>query len=414
MRSAGWIARALVLAAAASSAAAANRVWIVDSASSSIQAAVDAAADGDVVLVKAGHYAGFRIDDKAVGVVADDGAQVSIGGAVTVRDLGAQRDVVLAGLALDRPLWCFDASGSIRIESCRVLGDPTAISSSRHAALVERCRDVAFIDCTLAGASQLGFLPAGAGLSVSASNVALYGVIASGGPGWPGAAGFDGMPGADGLRASAGSWIHAAGSTLAGGAGGSGPSGGCQGTPCDGGAGGRGLALSGAGTRAHMLATTVHGGAGGSAGVGASICPSCPGQSGVDGADIETSTGAAADTIAGRARALDAPHIAREGAGILLRMNGEIGDRAGVLVALQTAFRFQPLAHGVATFGGARVVWLPATIDANGSATLLLRAPRLSPVEQARVLFLQSVHRDLHGDAWLGATRALTVVDGAL
>lgn len=46
----------------------------------SIQAAVDAAMEGDVVLVRQGSYTSFRILGKGISVVADRGALVTVGG----------------------------------------------------------------------------------------------------------------------------------------------------------------------------------------------------------------------------------------------------------------------------------------------------------------------------------------------
>jgi hypothetical protein len=54
-----------------------------------VQTAVDAAADGDTILVARGNYASFSIVDKAVTVVADTGADVFVDGPLAVAQLAA-------------------------------------------------------------------------------------------------------------------------------------------------------------------------------------------------------------------------------------------------------------------------------------------------------------------------------------
>src|SRR6185295_9138873 len=52
-----------------------------------IQAAVDAAIDGDTVHVKAGNYTSFTISNKSISVAADAGAHPYISGGVRVQSL---------------------------------------------------------------------------------------------------------------------------------------------------------------------------------------------------------------------------------------------------------------------------------------------------------------------------------------
>jgi hypothetical protein len=66
-----------------------------------IQSAVDAAQDGDAILVPGGTFAGFTIQGKELTVVGIAGTQIQT--QVVVRDIAYPRRVVLAGLTVDRP-----------------------------------------------------------------------------------------------------------------------------------------------------------------------------------------------------------------------------------------------------------------------------------------------------------------------
>src|SRR5688572_8879940 len=74
-----------------------HQVWVVN-APSQLQSAVDAAAEGDTVLVKAsGNYSGLSVQAKSLTVIADPAADVRIPGA-EVKDLTASQRVELRGL----------------------------------------------------------------------------------------------------------------------------------------------------------------------------------------------------------------------------------------------------------------------------------------------------------------------------
>src|SRR6185295_13168121 len=74
-----------------------------------IAAAVAAASDGDLVLVRSGTYAGFVVDDKALVITIDVGALVTIEGTIEIDNLAAGKSLVLAELLVHGTA---DASGS--------------------------------------------------------------------------------------------------------------------------------------------------------------------------------------------------------------------------------------------------------------------------------------------------------------
>ncbi len=139
---------------------AAQTEWVVDAAGGAgsqftdIQSAVDAAADGDRILVRAGTYVSFAIDGKALTVLGDPGTFLfGFWPTVTVRHTFAGQDVVVAGLAGVQGLslsgvkiedcagrvvfeqvvasdWQIVDAGDVRINACR-LNVRTAVVRSR-------------------------------------------------------------------------------------------------------------------------------------------------------------------------------------------------------------------------------------------------------------------------------------------
>lgn len=145
----------------------------------SIQAAVNAAVDGDVILVKrTGNYAGFTIDNKALSIVGDSAAaQVRVNGAVNVTNVTATRSVVLANFDIvgppnttttttTRSLYAFNNSGQLRVQRCNVTGGDGTYglipgyeangygytTPGSHGVWMENCAGgIAFELCTLQG-----------------------------------------------------------------------------------------------------------------------------------------------------------------------------------------------------------------------------------------------------------------------
>lgn len=197
----------LLLAPLGSSAPlAAQSVHVVDDDGgapfATIQAAVDFAQPGDVVLVRAGDYAEFQLLGKGVSIVADAEAEVRVLGSVgsmtsEVGDLPAGQRALLRGLRFvppstmdDHVLRVRDADGVVWLEELVVEAPlPLPFSYSLTVAesmSIQSSAQVVLSACTVLGASGApqGFgLEAGAdALEVVESEVHAYGCEFAGGP----------------------------------------------------------------------------------------------------------------------------------------------------------------------------------------------------------------------------------------
>src|SRR6266850_2361061 len=89
-----------------------------------IQPAVDAAVDGDTILVKAGGYPGFTVAGKGLSITADTGHDVVVTSPVSVVNLASQSTDLISGFEIrsnSSGVPALDAqgnSGSVRIQSC--------------------------------------------------------------------------------------------------------------------------------------------------------------------------------------------------------------------------------------------------------------------------------------------------------
>lgn len=198
---------------------------------SSIQAAVDAAGEGDVLLVGEGDgpFGGFVIDGKSVSVIAHGAPviDIGVGYAIEVRNLSPQQRVVVSGFTLEDVVgnWSW-SGGGMRLEqnAGHVFIQDTEFNLYAGNAFVLQCDSpmgvptvqvvdsdrVAFSDCSFQGrggshsddlCSDLGAYstPGSAGISCVRSRAALYGCLSTGGEGGgssatgsePGGAGLD-------------------------------------------------------------------------------------------------------------------------------------------------------------------------------------------------------------------------------
>ncbi|MEM6674240.1 MAG: hypothetical protein AAF726_15450 [Planctomycetota bacterium] len=208
----------------------------------SVQAAVDDSAAGDIVLVRGGVYPGsVTIAARSVTVVSEDAAVIA--GRLYVRDLGASDVVLLSGLVVDPPddTFPFDDTyegafdvrnclGRVRAQDCEfdatgLLGDPdftqlTFAPSGSPGVIALDSADVALVDSFATGGRGLDNIVAPSGLGgrgIWAARVDTLSLVRSVFQGGQGGTGDDPGQGGDGIRVEEGTTLYLAYSASTGG-----------------------------------------------------------------------------------------------------------------------------------------------------------------------------------------------------
>ncbi len=392
-----------------------------------IQLAVTAAADGDVVLVKAGAYSAFAISNKDLTVVADAGASVQVQGTVLVSNLSAARRVLLSGLdvtgdylapSIGHGLLVSSNTGSVRVDRCQLHAAPGTLEycQQHEGALITNSLDVAFAHCTIVGtdaALQL-YGVGGFGLRSMASKVAVYDCTLRGGLGgtcavcslmncvYFYAVSYDGANGGSGIRVQQ-SDVFVSRSTARGGDGG--PALPNPNYSTYGGCGGSGAELSGTGN-SWRFDLTLFGGVGGLSQGGA--------PNGTAGLTIASGS-TAFPVLPGSGRTLQASAVLRENNALALTLSGQPGDSAGVLVSMTPRYSLDLAANGVrltAAPSNGRFIPL-GTVPGGGTLSASLPIGDLGPGVQSRRFFVQSIHQDASGAFVLGTPQSVVVLDSA-
>jgi len=367
-------------------------VWTVDDSGgadfSDLQPAIDAAQDGDLLLVRSGGYGPFEIAGKAVSIASDGpGALIAVvTGAGVVRDLGPTQHVVLRGLTIRQPssalattplLTLGSNQGVVAVEDCTLDGAGSNDVLTTSALRVDACDAVFVVGSLLEAATSSQFLvgsgPFGGahGLDVSASNVAVFDCDVRGGDGGAGwftdfDTGIPPQPGAHGALVASG-LLHAAGSSFTGGAGGDGadfPGGACWYAQN----GGTGVAVQD-GTVELLDGVTVAGPGG-----TASTAPCTDGAAG--SATSVSGTGSIA-SLAGVAASASASDPAREGQTASLAVDAPDGSVVVAFAAPQPAFYPVRIASGVAGLQFAPFLLGSAVVPVGGPATIGASVPEL-------------------------------------
>lgn len=324
------------------------------------QAAIVAAEDGDVILLRTTSTGTLVINGKGLTLLSDVGP-VTVNGRLRVTNVPARSTVFLNDLVIEGDdsygLDATNVAGRLWVQDCAITGDDGDgfdfdQSHGYEGAYVAGVADAVFVDCAIdAGDGALGDLggqfsyvgEGGSAMFARLSTVALYGCTLRGGHG--------GFYLNEGSGASAGhayfspdATLFAAGCTLVGGDGGPGADydqvfGGCD----NGGSGGDALHLT-VSASATTLDCELTGGFGGTGYPGPCYYGGFDGPNGIASFSLGTSTHT---PLAGDARTLSQPTAVIEGASFTTTYGGVGGEGYGRLRARQLDNAFVPGLNGV-------------------------------------------------------------------
>jgi hypothetical protein len=365
-----------------------GELWIVDKAGgpgfvfTEIQPAVDAAADGDTVLVRSGVYSSFTIDGKAL-VVTRDPISLSPPSVSDVRvlNLAAGQEVVVRGMTIAGGTFggCFldHNDGPVWLESLVIPPGGCFFFYFATGLRAQACSAVIATRCTFSGGLSTK------GISASDSSLYLFETSAFAGKGGSGA----GPAGVEIID----SFLLASGGTFQGGCG-------ADGGECIAGSpGGPGLKRVG-GPLPQILGTALVGGPGG-CGISCGGCGS-PGADAVGGYEL----------VAGFPRDYVLGSPASSGQTTTLAYSGKPGDLVFSLIGLDQSALYIP------ELAGALVVPIPPLLiahgpaDAAGKLNLLVTLPSLPPGVEAITVYAQAAAVSSVGAAVLGAPSQLTIL----
>ncbi|HTF91348.1 MAG TPA: hypothetical protein VK843_23255 [Planctomycetota bacterium] len=307
-----------------------------------IQAGVDAALEGESLLVVPGTYASFTIDAKSVQVFVRGTGVATITGKVIVKNLGAAQYSVLSRLKVTGTLLSsgpqialeiLNSTGHVRVQDSSFqgarAGDPYSFTG--EGARVQSSLNVVFSACTIEGGNALWqpgepFVDGGPGLRSSSSSIATYDCTIRGGDGSVDGAprGGNGGRGYDGLSYG----ILAAGCTFVGGNGGAGDYIGYN----PGGVGGDALVIDAG--QAHLLDNTYFGGAGG--------WPNFP----PPGGTIVPLNGSVVDQLPGTKRRISLTSVNMDDDVVPITIAGQPGDTVYLMLGRRPSFVFKKLLNG--------------------------------------------------------------------
>ena len=406
-------------------------VIVVDSAGAgahtTIQAAVNASSDGDVILVHAGSYAEeVTVTARALTIVAD--GSVTVTGHLFVRDLTAGQVLLLSGLDVQPPPgWATGPSyfgaldarscdGLLRLQDCNLtgawaegaapFGHPVALYAGGPGALLLDCADAAFVDCRVEGGtgSVAVVSPGGAGgpgvWARDTVRLAVVRTIASGGDG--GVADDPGS-GGSGVLLGGSTELNIAYGALFGGD--AGCFSGFMGSPGWTTIGGDGLAR-GVGTTTWDFAGVFAGGHAASTGPCAT-----PSGTASDGSP-HTGTGTM-QSISGFPNTLHAPALVRDGQPWSVEFVAEAGETVRLFHASETTFDFAPVFEQPRLIGGANVRRYPGAFVVPGSQRVTVGFPPLGlpPTVDGYVHWFQGFVTAPGGGSAFSSARAIVYLN---
>lgn len=374
----------------------------------SIQAAVDAAAPGDLILVRAGVYTEPLVIDAPLTLMGEPGVEVELHGTLFVTGIAEGEQLLIAQLEVHAPdelvaAWVTASEGVVRFQDVAIVGGRGRTlsgdaSDGADGVRVFDCRALAFTDCGLYGGRGGGdglTMPFGGhgghALVTTGSPLALHGCLLAGGDGGP-ADTFGpttaGGNGGDACRIeSFGAFV--AGCTLRGGDGGSGSIYGSGGDCVE--------VAARAGARI-LDTVTEPGEVGNFAGGPAEQ----PGEI-VDGDGVVF-------WIEGAAREIGSGLLALAGTSVEVEVRGEVGDRAWLVVSEVPAHVPATALDGLWFLEHGE--WLgsassTAVLGPEGTATISLKLPELASGVDARSSYVQALVRSASGEPRLSNAIAI-------
>ena len=155
-----------------------------------IQAAVDVAADGDLILVKTGSYGGFVVNAKALSIMADSGAVVVVTSFAGVFNTVAGQhvvfsDLIFRGLAFSALVTLDNCVGPILIQDCQVeyLGSNSSGTTVGAGLSIRDCAAVSVVETTIDSMVGESPLEIEKGVTCLDSNAYFYGCTIRAGTG---------------------------------------------------------------------------------------------------------------------------------------------------------------------------------------------------------------------------------------
>ncbi len=387
---------ALGLAVLAPVVSAQGKVIVVDAAGggafTDLRAAVDAAADGDLVLVKDGVYDTFTVQGKSITVTADLGADVEVLNwlPVHVTATAPGDRVVVRGIrstGITGTLGTFGGfsmtfnSGDVWLEDVESCGQNTVSFSTPGTVVYQRATMTGTCPTAIPGPGQIG-------LAVIEGNVFAFDSTFTAGD----------LAGLSGVSASIPSLVFLSNVDAFGGTGATGDADACV----DGGQGGDGLEIHGFSTQVVVLDSTYTPGTGGTGGGGCSA-------TGPDGDPISISSGTLT-VLSGVGRSLEATSPVRAGTSTTVTATGLPGDLALVL------FSTEPEALLALQFKGAFLTTAPQVLTLGtlqgfpGQIVQEIPIPPLDPGLEFVEVFAQIAVLDALGNPQLGGGSVIDVL----
>ncbi|MBM3976281.1 MAG: hypothetical protein FJ299_04745 [Planctomycetes bacterium] len=422
-----------------------SQVWIVDDAAGpgvdfvGLQAGIDGASDGDILLVKSGVYPGFHVLGKGLTITGDTSALIAISSGSSVRGLGPAQHVVLQRLGLlqgphasatvlaAEGLVIKNCAGSVWIGDLEVAGGNGTLGTFSNPGIahgsfgiaIENASAVVLESVVVRGGhgadledEDVSHFP-GSGASAARAQGATLVAHACQFRGGDGGHNLDTDPapggaGGHGLHVLVGS-AHVAGSLLAGGKGGFGGDEGGFGGGCGGGGnGGDGLRIEGPAASASTLDLSASGGTPGGGGLGG-CSPGSPGL------PIRVVAGGSHVPLAGPSIDLALPSPLREGEPAHVGFAAAAGWHGWIAYSATPAAVELPGWIGVLVLAPPAVLVPLGVLPAGGSSSIPFTPGELGAGIESVLLRAQVVALDPATlQVTLGAPSALVLLDAGL